>query len=107
MVLKLSDPGDLYNRLLTSNTAIIGSCNGLLCLYHRRSYKVNDAIFGISNPITGESINYIPTPISKEMDYPVHHGFGFGFSPISGVYKIVVFISNLYRNPIRKRSLYI
>ncbi|PRQ45728.1 putative F-box associated interaction domain-containing protein [Rosa chinensis] len=66
----------------------MGSCNGFLCLF-RHNGKIDAFIFNISNPITGESV---PLPVNKEIGRPAH--FGFGFSPISDVYKVVVFTSN-------------
>ncbi|XP_062005766.1 F-box protein At3g07870-like [Rosa rugosa] len=88
VVLKLSDPNALYNRLHSSFTGVMGSCNGFLCLF-RHNCKIDAFIFNISNPITGESV---PLPVNKEIGRPAH--FGFGFSPISDVYKVVVFTTN-------------
>ncbi|KAM5556874.1 F-box protein CPR1-like [Rosa sericea] len=83
MVLKLSEPNALYNRV---NSEIIGSSNGFLCLF-RRNRKIAALHFNISNPITRESI---ALPIFKARDNnPLN--FGFGFSPISHVYKVVLF----------------
>ncbi|XP_061999591.1 F-box/kelch-repeat protein At3g06240-like [Rosa rugosa] len=91
MVLKLSDPNALYNRV--NDSYIIGSSNGLLCLV-RHNLKIGAMYFNISNPIIGESI---ALPIFKDRDnVPLGFAFGFGFSSISHVYKVVLFIT---RNP--------
>ncbi|XP_004295716.1 PREDICTED: F-box/kelch-repeat protein At3g06240-like [Fragaria vesca subsp. vesca] len=73
----------------------MGSCNGFLCLF-RYNDKTDAFIFNISNPITHECI---PLPVNEEIRSPLPD-FGFGFSPISDVYKVVVFANN------RKRKEY-
>ncbi|XP_004305724.1 PREDICTED: putative F-box protein At1g12855 [Fragaria vesca subsp. vesca] len=81
MVLKLSDPNALYNRLHSNFRGIMGSCNGFLCLF-RHNDKTDAFIFNIANPITRECI---PLPVNEEISRPLPH-FGFGFSPMSDVY---------------------
>ncbi|CAL8992078.1 unnamed protein product, partial [Prunus brigantina] len=73
--------------LPTRDAYIVGSCNGLLCLYKFDSWKTPCGQFYISNPITGESLA-LPTPPD---DYIISFPCGFGFSPISGAYKLVRF----------------
>ncbi|XP_040368976.1 F-box protein CPR1-like [Rosa chinensis] len=100
MVLKLSDPNALYNRVnsFSCYSGIIGSSNGFLCLFRRNS-KIDALHFSISNPITRESI---ALPIFKARDNdPLN--FGFGFSPISHVYKVVLFAA--YGNRVRSNKL--
>ncbi|KAM5556875.1 hypothetical protein ABKV19_024319 [Rosa sericea] len=96
MVLKLFEPNALYNRV---NSDIIGSSNGFLCLF-RRNHKIGDLNFNISNPLTRESI---ALPIFKARDNnPLN--FGFGFSPISHDYKVVLFTTygkNRFRNKLK------
>nr|WRO64598.1 MYB transcription factor protein [Rosa persica] len=91
MVLKLSDPNALYNRV--NDSYILGSSNGLLCLV-RHNHKIGSVYFNISNLIIGESI---ALPIFKDRyNVPLGFAFGFGYSSISHVYKVVLFIR---RNP--------
>ncbi|XP_021800281.1 F-box protein At3g07870-like [Prunus avium] len=69
----------------TDRLHIVGSCNGLLCLYKLHSWKPPCGRLYISNPITGESLS-LPTPPDEcIISYPC----GFGFSPMSGAYKLV------------------
>ncbi|KAM1797497.1 hypothetical protein ACFX12_031675 [Malus domestica] len=64
---------------------IVGSCNGFLCVYDR----LNSGRFYISNPVIGESITLPRFP--KDIAFPFLYGFG--FSPVDGVYKLVVVAS--------------
>ncbi|CAL5406214.1 unnamed protein product [Camellia sinensis] len=70
---------------------IMGSCNGLLCLVHRLNSK---SIF-ICNPCTGDLVK-IPEFITVfETKYLVNVVFGgFGFSPKTSQYKVVVILYN-------------
>lgn len=89
MVLKLSDHPDVLHNKIDSyefNSGFIGSSNGFLCLF-LRNWETEAHQINISNPITGE---YIALPIFKSFENFPHH-FGFGFSPISLVYKVVLF----------------
>ncbi|KAK9906099.1 hypothetical protein M0R45_000001 [Rubus argutus] len=61
---------------------VVGSCNGFLCIYNDWPNPWRLYIF---NPITGESLT-LPTPEMKCSFF-----CGFGYSPISDVYKVVLF----------------
>ncbi|PRQ38345.1 putative F-box domain, galactose oxidase/kelch, beta-propeller, F-box associated interaction [Rosa chinensis] len=61
---------------------VIGSCNGFLCIYNDWP---NPWRLYIYNPITGESLT-LPTPEMK-----CSFLCGLGYSPISDVYKVVMF----------------
>ncbi|KAK9933017.1 hypothetical protein M0R45_020231 [Rubus argutus] len=61
------------------STDIVGSCNGFLCLHDSRRSR-----FYLSNPITDESV-VLPK------HYHLDRQCGFGFSPVSNVYKLVYF----------------
>ncbi|PRQ38328.1 putative F-box domain-containing protein [Rosa chinensis] len=69
----------------TRGVQVVGSCNGLLCVYDR----LNCGQLYISNPIIGESLT-LPAP-SMEIDY--QFVCGFGFCPSNEVYKVVVVTS--------------
>ncbi|PQP95137.1 hypothetical protein Pyn_10569 [Prunus yedoensis var. nudiflora] len=83
--LKLSE--DRILRRTDDRLHIVGSCNGLLCLYKFDSWKPPCGRLYISNPITGESLA-LPTPPDE---YIINYPCGFGFSPMSGAYKLVRF----------------
>ncbi|PRQ38348.1 putative F-box domain-containing protein [Rosa chinensis] len=75
-VIKLAeDPNDL-----TPYLDVVGSCNGLLAV------RYNSGQFYISNPILGEFLT-LPRPRGR-----INCSFvcGFGFSPVSNVYKLVM-----------------
>ncbi|KAI5350031.1 hypothetical protein L3X38_002922 [Prunus dulcis] len=62
---------------------IIGSCNGFLCHHEVHLGAIHH--LHISNPVTGEFLS-LPTPSKPDT---VRGRYGFGFSPISDVYKLV------------------
>ncbi|PQM37089.1 F-box protein [Prunus yedoensis var. nudiflora] len=66
---------------------IVGSCNGFLC--HELLSEVSNQLY-ISNPVTGESLT-LPEPTNPCRTSPGKYGFG--FSPISNVYKVVRIMS--------------
>ncbi|PQM37086.1 F-box/kelch-repeat protein [Prunus yedoensis var. nudiflora] len=63
--------------------SIVGSCNGFLC-HHEVHLGAIHHLY-ISNPVTGEFLS-LPTPSTLDT---VGGRYGFGFSPISDVYKLV------------------
>ncbi|BFG15500.1 F-box protein [Prunus yedoensis var. nudiflora] len=67
----------LFSKI-SLQTTMVGSCNGFLCHYSRCHLH-------ISNPVTGELLS-LPTP--SELG-TLGDCYGFGFSPISGVCKLV------------------
>ncbi|CAB4293725.1 unnamed protein product [Prunus armeniaca] len=66
---------------------IVGSCNGFLC--HELLSHVSNQLY-ISNPVTGESLS-LPEPTNPCRTSPGKYGFG--FSSISNVYKVVRIMS--------------
>ncbi|KAL6144308.1 hypothetical protein ACLB2K_055003 [Fragaria x ananassa] len=73
---------DQYDIVLPSRPKdIIGSCNGFLCLSH----DFFPGKYSLSNPMTGEQVWIVPT------EAYFFDSCGFGYSPISNVYKIVMF----------------
>ena len=73
--------GDLITFDSGFSIKIVGSCNGCLCLYDSRR---SGHSLHLANPITSESL-VLP---QHDTLFPV---CGFGFSPISNVYKVVLF----------------
>ncbi|KAI5658202.1 hypothetical protein M9H77_26995 [Catharanthus roseus] len=75
--------------ILNRRTALVGECNGLLCLYSDLS---SQPLYVICNPVLGE---YLPLPYLSPSTTPVVSYFnisGFGFSE-SGEYKVIHFAS--------------
>lgn len=66
-------------------TDILGSCNGLLCLYNQ------DKDLAIWNPLTGRCHKLPITNFQSPKDFDGFHHFihGFGFDPKSDDYKVV------------------
>ncbi|XP_062011895.1 F-box protein At3g07870-like [Rosa rugosa] len=82
-----SDGNPMYNQ---SHGTIVGSCNGFLFLYHFAStFCGRRRFYSISNPLTGESLSFPPTDTGEQNDIK---DFGFGFSPISNAYKVLLFV---------------
>ncbi|CAL8992077.1 unnamed protein product [Prunus brigantina] len=86
-------PNDVALKLLKDTIVlpkevnIVSSCNGLLCFYKVDSWNPPYGRLYISNPITGESLA-LPSPPDE---YIISFPTGFGFSPMSGAYKLVLF----------------
>ncbi|CAL8083372.1 unnamed protein product [Prunus armeniaca] len=86
-------PNDVALKLLKDTIVlpkevnIVSSCNGLLCFYKVDSWNPPYGRLYISNPITGESLALPSPPGEYETSFPS----GFGFSPMSGAYKLVLF----------------
>ncbi|XP_020411173.1 F-box protein At3g07870 isoform X2 [Prunus persica] len=72
--------------LRTLCMTIVGSCNGFLC--HYEAHFDLSRHLHISNPVTGEFLS-LPTPPNPDR----RDCYGFGFSPISEVYKLVRVLS--------------
>ncbi|XP_062028795.1 F-box protein At3g07870-like [Rosa rugosa] len=70
---------------------IVGSYNGLVCLKDSWRYSTP---FHICNPMTGESLHLSPPPMRTLIDERKPFVSGFGFSPISRVYKVLVMHCN-------------
>ncbi|KAL6188880.1 hypothetical protein ACLB2K_040271 [Fragaria x ananassa] len=68
----------------TRRVQVVGSCNGLLCMYDR----LKCGHLYISNPMIGESL-----ALTIPMEIDCQFVCGFGFCPTSEVYKVVVFTS--------------
>ncbi|KAM5569670.1 hypothetical protein ABKV19_016931 [Rosa sericea] len=112
----------LKTTFLRSSDDFVGSCNGFLCLYkkqlNRHGFFISNPITGECLPLPKPMKQDDPPPIScgpsadavtnnilaflestrpksvKEIVYQSCCAFGFGFSPISGVYKVVLFTSS-------------
>ncbi|KAI3892478.1 hypothetical protein MKX03_012696 [Papaver bracteatum] len=69
-----------------SVVAIVGSCNGLICL-NRYHHDIPDPIH-ICNPNTGEYVN-LPEYTLNEENYAAAYGFGYVHSVTSDQYKVV------------------
>lgn len=72
-------------------TELIGTCNGLLCLYNmaKPAYGDGGALF-LVNPITGETLALPQLPRSIDLlRFPRHEACSFGFLSTTGQYKIV------------------
>ncbi|KAJ6893342.1 hypothetical protein NC652_027390 [Populus alba x Populus x berolinensis] len=75
------------NNLPTCHVELVGSCNGLLCLFDKNSKKV----FYLCNPVTGEHVR-TPANCKKEKQRGqtiLDVVFGFGFSPESNHYMVL------------------
>ncbi|XP_004298221.1 PREDICTED: uncharacterized protein LOC101305660 [Fragaria vesca subsp. vesca] len=109
----------LQTRFLNSSDGFVGSCNGFLCLYNkernRLGFFISNPITGESlalpkamkpndpppiycgpsaDAITHENLAFLDSFRPKSVEELVFQScsaFGFGFSPISDVYKVVVF----------------
>ena len=80
-----------------SRLALVGSCNGLLCLYDLDSMK---SLY-VVNPMTGE---YVQTPpkLNKERRHAgtlVDAVHGFGFSPVTNQYKVIRVFEKVLSHP--------
>ncbi|WOH04468.1 hypothetical protein DCAR_0623877 [Daucus carota subsp. sativus] len=80
-------PIDVKCWFLTRNTALIGSCNGLLCLY---TLSVRKPTYCVCNPVTGECMT-LPHPASCSTDYYLNYS-GFGFCLKTEQYKVIRFM---------------
>ncbi|KAL6176579.1 hypothetical protein ACLB2K_053212 [Fragaria x ananassa] len=72
---------------------IIGSCNGLLCIRHtlyKRTTTPNFYAFYLLQPITGETLA-LPR-LKNVRKCEVLRACGFGFSPMTCVYKLLVIL---------------
>ncbi|XP_042485235.1 F-box protein At3g07870-like [Macadamia integrifolia] len=72
-----------------SPIVIAGSCNGLVCLTHKRFY--GDYVY-VWNPATGQ-YKQLPAHVKKRRVYNVRISLGFGYDHISGEFKVLL-ISN-------------
>lgn len=72
----------------TQRLTLIGSCNGLLCLYFDSPSK---PFYGICNPILGECIKLPRLPASTPLFTYAKHS-GFGYCPRMKQYKVVSFM---------------
>ncbi|XP_052205307.1 F-box protein At3g07870-like [Diospyros lotus] len=83
---KLNKPMSFNSKynLPSKQLYLVGSCNGLVCLLDRSS---PDSVY-ISNPVLGESI-ILPKP--KREKNVVRVAYAFGFSPVTGEYKVIRF----------------
>uniref|UniRef100_A0A2N9IR07 F-box associated beta-propeller type 3 domain-containing protein n=1 Tax=Fagus sylvatica TaxID=28930 RepID=A0A2N9IR07_FAGSY len=80
-----------------SRLALVGSCNGLLCLYDLDSMK---SLY-VVNPMTSE---YVQTPpkLYKERRHAgtlVDAVHGFGFSPVTNQYKVIRVFEKVLSHP--------
>ncbi|KAL6194107.1 hypothetical protein ACLB2K_035191 [Fragaria x ananassa] len=76
-----STPNDvtaLRTRFLSSSDGFVGSCNVFLCLYNKERNRQD---------------SFRPKSV-QELVFQSCSAFGFGFSPISDVYKVVFFTSS-------------
>ncbi|BAT17210.1 F-box protein At3g07870 [Oryza sativa Japonica Group] len=91
-----NDGGDRDFFARYNNDDMVGSCNGLICLWLDRSYSGGCGIF-VTNPVTGETL-HIPSPPLETMATSSHRRTAgplcFGYHPTTGKYKIVHFPSN-------------
>ncbi|XP_055823479.1 F-box protein At3g07870-like [Solanum dulcamara] len=72
-----------FSLPLLNNYEIMGSCNGLLCLFD----PIVKYLTHMLNPCTGEFV-FLPNPI-RDLEDPVSVVVGFGFLPKRNVYKVV------------------
>lgn len=71
---------ELSHRKVT----LVGSCNGLLCLYHAPW----PSFYYICNPVLGE-VMVVPNRISEKQIYNYPNYSGFGFCPKTKRYKVI------------------
>ncbi|KAL8541871.1 hypothetical protein ACS0TY_002934 [Phlomoides rotata] len=76
----------------TQRVTLIGSCNGLLCLYYGSS---SHPFYGICNPILGEFLELPRLSASPSASAYANHS-GFGYCPRMNKYKVIRF---MYPNP--------
>ncbi|KAI3448388.1 hypothetical protein Pfo_005053 [Paulownia fortunei] len=72
----------------TQRLTLVGSCNGLLCLYFDSSSK---PFYGICNPILGECIK-LPRLTASAPLYTYANHSGFGYCPRMKQYKVISFM---------------
>lgn len=83
--------GNAEFTFCTQRLTLIGSCNGLLCLYFDSS---SEPFYGICNPILGEFLK-LPQLSAPSFAYANHSGFG--YCPRMKQYKVIRY---MYPNPI-------
>ncbi|XP_026450945.1 F-box protein At3g07870-like [Papaver somniferum] len=83
----------LINKKFVGKSAIVGSCNGLVCFTVPHTYHVDDPIY-ICNPNLGEKISLPRFTITAENKYFVVSGFG--YNSITDEYKVVRIIGERY-----------
>ncbi|BAT17213.1 Os12g0493566 [Oryza sativa Japonica Group] len=82
------DGGDRDFFARYNNDDMVGSCNGLICLWFDRDPLYYGSIVVI-NPVTGESLHVPSLPTATRAGT-----ISFGYHPTTGKYKIVHFPSN-------------
>ncbi|KAF5741387.1 F-box protein [Tripterygium wilfordii] len=84
------------NNIPTRHVELLGSCNGLLCLFALNSIRS----YYLCNPITGQFVN---TPSNskkqKRVGKLVATVHGFGFSPESNQYMVLRITNKKYNHP--------
>uniref|UniRef100_A0A5B7CAE4 F-box domain-containing protein n=1 Tax=Davidia involucrata TaxID=16924 RepID=A0A5B7CAE4_DAVIN len=75
-------------RFRDGKATLVGSCNGLLCLYHA---SLQNPIYHICNPILGE-YTVVPHLIPSTSVYTYLNYSGFGFCPKTNQYKVIRFM---------------
>ncbi|KAE9446779.1 hypothetical protein C3L33_21322, partial [Rhododendron williamsianum] len=81
---------ELSHRQVT----LVGSCNGLLCLYHASWPPFHY----ICNPVLGE-VMVLPNQISAKRAYNYRSHSGFGFCPKTKQYKVISLTCMQYTDP--------
>ncbi|KAF8646710.1 hypothetical protein HU200_065712 [Digitaria exilis] len=73
---------ELQGAANTPGSIIVGTCNGLLCLYRYRGDVV------VVNPVTGEKLAVPPPPPVKDGKFEAAT-YSFTYHPATGLYKVV------------------
>ncbi|XP_058188513.1 F-box protein At3g07870-like isoform X1 [Rhododendron vialii] len=81
-------------ELSRRQVTLVGSCNGLLCLYHASWPPFHY----ICNPVLGE-VMVLPNQISAKRAYNYRCHSGFGFCPKTKRYKVVSLMCMQYTDP--------
>lgn len=87
-------------RFVTQKSSLIGSCNGLLCLYFDSS---SNPFYGIINPVLGE-FTKLPQLTASAPLYTYANHSGFGYCPRMKQYKLVRFMKLTSVNPPNSRD---